>query len=70
MYRVMCVRYAGMIGVEHEVSGHRSKAAAFRKMRSLNYNRQDDDTYYYVADENYKAVDAIYVKKNGRWVVA
>lgn len=69
MFRVMCVRYAGMIGVEHEVSSHRSKAAAFRKMHSLRYNEEDYDTDYYVADEDYKPVLEVKTKRNGRWVI-
>lgn len=69
MYRVMCVIRAGMIGAEHEVSNHRSKAAAFRKADSLNHNNEDADTYYYVADEDYKAVIKVKTKRNGRWVI-
>lgn len=69
MYRVMCVRYAGMIGVEHEVSSHRSKAAAFKKMHSLRHNEEDYNIEYYVADEDYKQVFETRTKRNGRWVI-
>ena len=69
MFRVMCVIPAGAVGTEFEVSQHKSKAAAFRKMHSLNRNRTVKDYYYQVEDEDYNVVIEVKTKRNGRWVI-
>lgn len=66
MYRVVHTAYAGMIGIDLELSCHRSKAQAFRKAHSL---RKQYGRGVHVEDEQGRPVMEVKVKKNGRWVV-
>ena len=64
-YSVIHTTYAGMIGIDVELSKHSSRAAAFR---ALHKYEKEYGKGLSVIDENGNHLFEVKTKRNGRWV--
>lgn len=66
MYRVVHTSYVGLLGMDLELSCHRSKAQAFRSAHRFakQYGRG-----VHVEDEQGNPVMEVKVKRGNRWVI-